>query len=301
MKRHALKGMNMNRFFTANDGANAHLKCAKSGFVGSFGACRVLIAALLAALFAVFVCGCSHGVDGEPAGESEAAQAADAGDGEGAQGDEGGAVDADADVDADDAPDDSESKSVVDKDAWNMVLINSQNPLPDDFAAPELAQLEDGQSVDARVYSAVQQMLSAAEAAGYHPVICSSFRTWSKQEQLYQAKVDYYLDAGYAQADAEAAAAFWVARPGTSEHQAGLALDIVDADYQVLDEKQESTAVQKWLMENCADYGFILRYPTEKNSITGVGYEPWHYRYVGVEAAHEIMAQGVCLEEYLAQ
>ena len=92
----------------------------------------------------------------------------------------------------------------------------------------------------------------------------------------------------------------WVARPGTSEHQTGLAVDIVDTSYQILDEGQENTPVQQWLMAHCAEYGFILRYPTDKSEITGVGYEPWHYRYVGVEAAREIMANGLCLEEYLA-
>ena len=98
--------------------------------------------------------------------------------------------------------------------------------------------------------------------------------------------------------EAEEKVAYWVARPGTSEHQAGLAVDIVDTNYQSLDEQQEETPVQLWLMEHCAEYGFILRYPSGKSDLTGVGYEPWHYRYVGEEAAREIMDQGVCLEEY---
>ncbi len=91
-----------------------------------------------------------------------------------------------------------------------------------------------------------------------------------------------------------------MARPGTSEHQTGLAVDIVDTSYQLLDEAQEGTAVQKWLMTHCAEYGFILRYPTEKSDLTGVNYEPWHYRYVGEAAAREIMERGLCLEEYAA-
>ena len=93
----------------------------------------------------------------------------------------------------------------------------------------------------------------------------------------------------------------WVARPGTSEHQAGLAVDIVSVEYQVLDEGQEDTPLQQWLMAHCWEYGFILRYPTDKSDLTGVGYEPWHYRYVGEEAAKAITEQGICLEEYLAQ
>ena len=99
----------------------------------------------------------------------------------------------------------------------------------------------------------------------------------------------------------EAEAARWVAKPGTSEHQTGLALDIVAAGYQILDEEQEDTAEQKWLMENSWKYGFILRYPSEKSDITGIGYEPWHYRYVGKAAAADIYRTGVCLEEYLSQ
>ena len=90
-----------------------------------------------------------------------------------------------------------------------------------------------------------------------------------------------------------------MAVPGTSEHQLGLALDIVDVANQVLDERQENTEVQKWLMKNSWKYGFILRYPTDKSDITGISYEPWHYRYVGKEAAKEIYEAGICLEEYL--
>ena len=87
---------------------------------------------------------------------------------------------------------------------------------------------------------------------------------------------------------------------GASEHELGLAVDIVSAEYQILEEEQENTPEQQWLMEHCQEYGFILRYPEYKQDLTGVGYEPWHYRYVGVEAAREIMAQGICLEEYLS-
>lgn len=87
--------------------------------------------------------------------------------------------------------------------------------------------------------------------------------------------------------------------PGTSEHQLGLAVDIVDADYQLLNHAQEDTAVHQWLLEHCWDYGFILRYPADKGDVTGIIYEPWHYRYVGREHAQAIRAAGLCLEEYL--
>lgn len=180
-----------------------------------------------------------------------------------------------------------------------LILVNGENPLSEDFSVPELTQLKNGQSIDSRAYPSLQEMMDAARAAGYKPLICSSYRAWDKQTELFQKKVQSYLDQGYTQAEAEGQASFWVARPGTSEHQTGLAVDIVDQNYQLLDKKQENTPVQQWLMAHCTEYGFILRYPTGKSEITGIGYEPWHYRYVGLDAAREITEQGLCLEEYL--
>lgn len=182
--------------------------------------------------------------------------------------------------------------------AWNLILVNGAHPLPEDFQIPELTQLRNDHAIDSRAHPALQEMMDAARAEGLQPLICSSFRTWDKQEELFSNKVQFHLDQGYSLTEAEESAAHWVARPGTSEHQAGLAVDIVDVNYQLLDERQEETPVQLWLMEHCAEYGFILRYPTDKSDLTGVGYEPWHYRYVGEAAAKEIMEQEICLEEY---
>lgn len=182
---------------------------------------------------------------------------------------------------------------------WNLRLVNAAHPLPEDFTAPELTQLRNRQAIDKRAYPALQQMMDDARAAGLQPLICSSYRTRTTQERLFQNKIDRLVKQGYSREEAESLAAEWVARPGTSEHEAGLAVDIVDTNYQILDKQQEQTPVQQWLMEHCADYGFILRYPPDKSDLTGIGYEPWHYRYVGEEAAKEIMEQGICLEEYL--
>ena len=184
---------------------------------------------------------------------------------------------------------------------WNLLLVNADNPLPADFQAPELTELKNGHAIDSRVYPALQRMMDDCRAAGLQPLICSSFRTRDKQAQLHENKIQRLLAEGYSQDAAEAEAARWVAPPGTSEHETGMAVDIVDTGYQILDERQEQTPVQQWLMAHCAEYGFILRYPTDKSSITGVGYEPWHYRYVGETAAREIMERGICLEEYLAE
>ena len=92
-----------------------------------------------------------------------------------------------------------------------------------------------------------------------------------------------------------------VALPGTSEHALGLALDLISNEYTELDERQEETPEAKWLAQNCHKYGFILRYPPEKTNITGIIYEPWHYRYVGEEHAAKIMEKGITLEEYLLE
>lgn len=186
-------------------------------------------------------------------------------------------------------------------DCWNLLLVNGDHPIPEDFIPPELTRLRNGQSVDARAYPSLQRMMDDARAEGLQPLICSSYRSEETQNRLYRQKVQSLLAQGYAQGEAEEEAAAWVARPGASEHQIGLAVDIVDKSYQLLDDGQERTAVQRWLMEHCADYGFILRYPTDKSALTGVGYEPWHYRYVGEEAAREIMDGGLCLEEYSAR
>ena len=165
-----------------------------------------------------------------------------------------------------------------------LTLVNFENTIPKDWKV-DLVQLNNGQSVDRRIYDDLIAMLQAAKSEGSNPLICSSYRTNEKQEQLYQNKVSEYLSQGYSKVEASDKAAFWVARPGTSEHQLGLAVDIVSTKNQRLDRSQENTVEQRWLIQNSWKYGFVLRYPTNKNSITGVGYEPWHYRYVGKEHA----------------
>ena len=192
-----------------------------------------------------------------------------------------------------------ESPSLPTEDNWALLLVNREHTLPDDYSVPELTQLRSGHAVDSRAYPALQAMMDDARSAGLQPVICSSYRTPGTQERLFEQEVQNWLDRGYTREEAMDKAAMWVARPGTSEHQTGLAVDIVDMSYQILDEQQERTPVQEWLMAHCAEYGFILRYPTDKSALTGIGYEPWHYRYVGIEAANEIMENRLCLEEYV--
>ncbi len=190
------------------------------------------------------------------------------------------------------------SESEPEEVDWRLTLVNRWNALPEDYEL-EIVELDNGQSVDKRCYEELSAMLDACRRAGHTPLICSSYRPWETQERLYINKVRQFLGRGYTQSRAEEEAGRIVAVPGTSEHQLGLAVDIVDISYQVLDRAQEETGVQRWLMEHCWEYGFILRYPTDKSEITGIIYEPWHYRYVGRQAAREIRELGVCLEEYL--
>ena len=181
---------------------------------------------------------------------------------------------------------------------WQLLLVNPWNEMPEDYEVT-LKALPDGQKVDERAYDDLNAMLEACRKAGLQPKICSSYRTQAKQTYLYNNKITRLRNAGYSKAAALEEAGRWVARPGTSEHQLGLALDIVSSSYQALTKKQEKTAEQKWLMEHCWEYGFILRYPSDKSEITGIGYEPWHYRYVGREVALDVRESGLCFEEYL--
>ncbi len=183
-----------------------------------------------------------------------------------------------------------------------LILVNRWNELPEDYA-PELELVAE---LDGRRYEldrccseALWDMLADCAAAGGRPYICSAYRSAEDQQKLYQDKVRRLEKDGVSREEAPELAAESVALPGTSEHQLGLAVDIIDEEYPFLDEGQEETATQIWLMENSWRYGFILRYPNGTTEQTGILYEPWHYRYVGREYAGEIHRMGLTLEEYL--
>lgn len=183
-------------------------------------------------------------------------------------------------------------------DDWNLILVNRTHPLPDDFEV-ELKSIGGGHKIDARAYDDYIDMVKAARKDGAYIYVTSSYRTMNKQIALHEAKIEEGVMMDYSYTEAKERAAEVVAVPGTSEHQAGLALDFVSAEYRRLDEKQEKTKGFQWLKENCYDYGFILRYPNGKTEVTGIIYEPWHFRYVGKKAALEIKESGQTLEEYL--
>ncbi len=181
---------------------------------------------------------------------------------------------------------------------WDLLLVNKKHEVPEGYIL-ELEEVESGHQVDKRIAKSLEQMLSDARKEGLSPIICSSYRTNAKQQKLYNNKVREYKRWGCSSEEAEELASYWVAIPGTGEHETGLAVDIVSRDYQILDEKQEQTDVQKWLIDNSYKYGFALRYPTDKKDITMINYEPWHYRYVGIDNATYMKEHDMCLEEYI--
>lgn len=181
---------------------------------------------------------------------------------------------------------------------WNLVLVNNKHPMEEGYV-PKLVEIREGSNVDSRIADAARKMLADAEKAGLHIVICSAYRSVDTQEKVFSDSMKKRVKDGMTYWEAYEETSLNVAEPGTSEHALGLALDLISNQYIELDERQESTREAKWLAKNCHKYGFILRYPPEKTAITGIIYEPWHYRYVGVEAATEIMELGVTLEEYL--
>jgi D-alanyl-D-alanine carboxypeptidase len=178
------------------------------------------------------------------------------------------------------------------------MLVNRDKLLPAGYKPP-LESLPNGLLFDRRAIGHLNAMISAAQAQGLSPVICSAYRTIEYQQTLFDKQIQKQMARGLNRNQAEIEAARNVAYPGTSEHHLGLAVDIVSLQYQQLDEAQARTPEIIWLTEHCSEYGFILRYPKDKTQITGIVYEPWHFRYVGVETAKVIMEQGLCLEEYL--
>lgn len=173
---------------------------------------------------------------------------------------------------------------------WQLTLVNRWNGLPENRSF-WLKTIADGEKVDRRIAGALNDMLSDAEAQGYEVHLNAGFRTSAEQQALFDDKVAAFCAGGYDDATANELAGQWVSRPGTSEHELGLAVDI----------GTETPALYDWLQDNSWRYGFIQRYPENKTSLTGVAHEPWHYRYVGEEAAAEMYAQGLCLEEYIDQ
>lgn len=183
----------------------------------------------------------------------------------------------------------------IDPDQWYLTLVSIKYRLPDDYD-PEVTYPVKGidRPLDARVTPHYVKMYNAAKKDGCTLTPYSGWRSMARQKSNYENKVSGYQKEGNSRAKAEQLAAEWILPPGASEHNMGLAMDIVNTR-----ESFENTKEFNWLQEHAAQYGFILRYPKDKVSITKVAYEPWHWRYVGAEDAKKIKASGKCLEEYL--
>lgn len=183
-------------------------------------------------------------------------------------------------------------------DNWQLVLVNEDHPLDPKYK-PQLTEIAPGHSVDSRIADDTKKMLSDAKAAGMKMDVISAYRSYDDQKGVFNQTMQNWVNQGDSMFDAYNETKKSVAVPGYSEHALGLALDIVSDGYQDLNDKQADTKEAKWLAENCYKYGFILRYPADKSKITKIVFEPWHYRYVGKDAAKEMTEKHLTLEEYL--
>ncbi len=184
---------------------------------------------------------------------------------------------------------------------WRLKLVNDWNPIDENYEKG-ITLVKAGnrsQIADSRILADLNAMLAAGKTYGID--VQSGYRGYDHQARLYWRQVDAQRGYGHDDKKAQEIAGTVVKRPGYSEHNSGLAVDLGGSGNFTLTQSFENTPAYRWLIENCADYGFILRFPKDKETITGVIYEAWHFRYVGKEAAKIIMENGLCLEEYLEQ
>ena len=186
---------------------------------------------------------------------------------------------------------------------WAYFLINKDNPLPDGYS-PELSAVEGKYMLDSRCAEYAVQMLEDAKAEGLDLMVVSAYRSPQKQKENYSAYIARLIKEGYSVEDAGKITSKEIAPPGASEHNAGLALDILTSDWWAthndITEDFENTEEFKWLSENSWKYGFIMRYPREDEETTGYVYEPWHYRFVGLYYAESIYRSQLCMEDYIS-
>lgn len=193
----------------------------------------------------------------------------------------------------------SSAFTVKQVDAWQYILVNKANPIDATFAPPETFLVNGKYKADSRIKEATLAMFDAAKADGVTLTACSAYRAYDYQQKLFDRMKAKFSNLSDEAASIEAAKI--VAKPGTSEHQTGLALDIVTPTYTNLNKGFADTKAGKWLKDNAYQYGFILRYPENKTDITQIIFEPWHYRYVGKEAAKIIYDEGLCYEEFVTR
>lgn len=198
------------------------------------------------------------------------------------------------------ASDYNNDESMFDKDAWNLLLVNKTHPIPENYEV-KLATISGSMKCDERVQPVLLEMLKDARKDGVDLMVCSPYRDYKLQSTLFERKINAYMALGYSYVESYKRTSQKVTVPGASEHQLGLAFDIVTPGHSTLDYEFGDTNAGKWLKDNCKNYGFILRYPRGKEYITSIEYEPWHFRYVGKEAATYIMENEITLEEFIEE
>ncbi|MCQ5144957.1 M15 family metallopeptidase [Enterocloster bolteae] len=191
-----------------------------------------------------------------------------------------------------------EGLKILPEDMWCLILTNAEYPVPEDYEVELEAIPGTEQSVDKRIYEPLMAMIGDMKAQGLSPIVCSGYRTLDKQEKLFNRKVLSYVKAGHTKEESYNLARQTISIPGSGEHCLGLAVDFYTRRYHKLERAFEDTPESKWLVEHAQDYGFVMRYGENKTDITGIQYEPWHYRYVGVEAANYMKDNELSLEEF---
>ena len=197
------------------------------------------------------------------------------------------------------SPEPTPSLPTVDINSWELRMIRYENPLGKDFVPESLTTIENNERMDSRVAPAMEQLIASARSAGYSVYFCSGYRDYNTQYTIWWNHIYDYEARGYTRQEAEDATRLAVNYPGCSEHQSGLCADVLESWDQPMEPYIGGSGLMLWLEQNCAKYGFVVRYPDGKTDITGVEYEPWHLRYVGWEAAQYMMENGLCLEEFL--
>lgn len=184
----------------------------------------------------------------------------------------------------------------------SLILVNNWNELPDDYEV-DLIEVEQDKLINSQIEEAYLSWNQAAREAGYNLFFASGYRSVERQERNYNYSINRFIDEGYSREEAVDKTQDYIAIPNHSEHHTGLAVDIVDQEWiaqgRGLEPEYDTQSSQQWLMETKTDFGFVLRYPEGKEEITGIQYEPWHFRYVGVENAEFMAENNLVLEEYI--
>lgn len=199
---------------------------------------------------------------------------------------------------AENTDENSIEKPEFSEDDWKLILVNKQHPVPDDYEFPMAEIASGGKLCDERILDSLASMFEAAKKEGVTLIVCSPYRSYNRQEALFSRKVGTYMEQGFDYMESYTMASQAVTIPGSSEHELGLALDLICSNYSSLDEGFGDTKAGKWLAANSYKYGFVVRYLKGKEDITGIEYEPWHFRYVGTSAAAIMHKEGICLEEF---